>query len=145
MGASWPPRLVLTNRWQWWSTVYTVLLCYLLNYLEHTMKCVNNAEALAKCIDIYLLTLLTQTTLDRFYIEKITFLKDNTTVELFFLNAKSLVSNVSVLSIYSLKTYIFIFIIKFGMPFSSRTLNTIVDCLMKRCLIQLICIILNLP
>uniref|UniRef100_A0A8C9YCP3 FERM domain containing 4B n=1 Tax=Sander lucioperca TaxID=283035 RepID=A0A8C9YCP3_SANLU len=29
----------------------------------------------------------------RFYIEKITFLKDNTTVELFFLNAKSLVSN----------------------------------------------------
>ncbi|XP_019122851.1 FERM domain-containing protein 4B isoform X1 [Larimichthys crocea] len=29
----------------------------------------------------------------RFYIEKITFLKDNTTVELFFLNAKSLVFN----------------------------------------------------
>uniref|UniRef100_A0A3B4X6A8 FERM domain containing 4B n=1 Tax=Seriola lalandi dorsalis TaxID=1841481 RepID=A0A3B4X6A8_SERLL len=32
----------------------------------------------------------------RFYIEKITFLKENTTVELFFLNAKSLVFNVSV-------------------------------------------------
>uniref|UniRef100_A0A8C5HWT7 FERM domain-containing protein 4B-like n=1 Tax=Gouania willdenowi TaxID=441366 RepID=A0A8C5HWT7_GOUWI len=32
----------------------------------------------------------------RFYIEKITFLKDNQTVELFFLNAKSLVFNVSV-------------------------------------------------
>lgn len=31
----------------------------------------------------------------RFYIEKITFLKDNTTVELFFLNAKSSVFNVS--------------------------------------------------
>uniref|UniRef100_A0A3Q2XU77 FERM domain containing 4B n=1 Tax=Hippocampus comes TaxID=109280 RepID=A0A3Q2XU77_HIPCM len=31
----------------------------------------------------------------RFYIEKITFLKENTTVELFFLNAKSLVFNVS--------------------------------------------------
>uniref|UniRef100_A0A4W6G0F5 FERM domain containing 4B n=1 Tax=Lates calcarifer TaxID=8187 RepID=A0A4W6G0F5_LATCA len=32
----------------------------------------------------------------RFYIERITFLKENTTVELFFLNAKSLVFNVSV-------------------------------------------------
>uniref|UniRef100_A0A3P8U3A2 FERM domain containing 4B n=1 Tax=Amphiprion percula TaxID=161767 RepID=A0A3P8U3A2_AMPPE len=31
----------------------------------------------------------------RFYIERITFLKENTTVELFFLNAKSLVFNVS--------------------------------------------------
>lgn len=34
-------------------------------------------------------------TLHRFYIEKITYLKENTTVELFFLNAKSLVFNVS--------------------------------------------------
>lgn len=32
----------------------------------------------------------------RFYIEKITFLKENTTVELFFLNAKALVFNVSI-------------------------------------------------
>ena len=31
----------------------------------------------------------------RFYIEKISFLKENTTVELFFLNAKSAVYNVS--------------------------------------------------
>uniref|UniRef100_A0A3P8QT87 FERM domain-containing protein n=1 Tax=Astatotilapia calliptera TaxID=8154 RepID=A0A3P8QT87_ASTCA len=36
----------------------------------------------------------------RFYIEKITLLKDNTTVELFFLNAKSLVFNVSVCEIF---------------------------------------------
>lgn len=39
--------------------------------------------------------LLTLKTLHRFYIEKITYLKENTTVELFFLNAKSLVFNVS--------------------------------------------------
>lgn len=46
-----------------------------------------------------MLNVLTYTFLLRFYIEKITYLKDNATVELFFLNAKSLVSNVSVLSI----------------------------------------------
>lgn len=44
-----------------------------------------------------MLASLTLNTLYRFYIEKITFLKENTTVELFFLNAKSLVFNVSVL------------------------------------------------
>lgn len=37
--------------------------------------------------------------LHRFYIDKFTFLKETTTVELFFLNAKSLVYKVSV-SIY---------------------------------------------
>lgn len=37
----------------------------------------------------------------RFYIESITLLKDNTTVELFFLNAKAAVYNVSYLLFYS--------------------------------------------
>lgn len=44
--------------------------------------------------------LLSLKTVHRFYIEKITYLKENTTVELFFLNAKSLVFNVSI-QIYS--------------------------------------------
>lgn len=44
----------------------------------------------------FTVTLFSLITLHRFYIEKITYLKENTTVELFFLNAKSLVFNVSV-------------------------------------------------
>lgn len=66
------------------------------------MKSVNINEALAKWIGfLFQVNPADPKSLHRFYIEKITFLKDNTTVELFFLNAKSLVFNVS---IYFLQT-----------------------------------------
>lgn len=61
---------------------------------------------LPHCISIHIVTgkmhwcELCLQTLHRFYIEKITFLKENTTVELFFLNAKSLVFNVSVFRLF---------------------------------------------
>uniref|UniRef100_A0A8C4IK46 FERM domain containing 4B n=1 Tax=Dicentrarchus labrax TaxID=13489 RepID=A0A8C4IK46_DICLA len=59
----------------------------------------------------------------RFYIEKITFLKDNTTVELFFLNAKSLVFNETIEvesgNVFKLAAFALQFV--YGFLFSAET------------------------
>lgn len=95
------PKGCFTSRGQWWNTI---------EVMTATVKCIDNLNGT-------LLTPPQKNTFHRFYIEKITFLKENTTVELFFLNAKALVFNVSILLVFC---PVYLTSLVFGMPFGYR-------------------------